>query len=243
MGWRGKLEETRTEDRSYVNQSEITRLITSRIGRCLQKNSEKEIKTKDKRIIKECRCNSRFLLSLYRQYEIIFGCYVFLTDECYSFSCQARSIKAAWQNPTSVSSPKLSRHVYLLHLVMIQMRKSSKTILIIDDDKDFQTILQAIFLKSGYMVRSLFNGKIAESLRMLPHPDIILLDIDLPDLNGVEVGKQLKSNAETKDIPVIMVSANPYLDQLCKEAGAVDFVQKPFTLNTLIQKVRDRLAA
>lgn len=123
------------------------------------------------------------------------------------------------------------------------MRKSSKTILIIDDDKDFQTILQAIFLKSGYMVRSLFSGEIAETLRVLPHPDIILLDIDLPDLNGVEVGKQLKSNAETKDIPVIMVSANPYLDQLCKEAGAVDFVQKPFTLNTLIQKVRDRLAA
>lgn len=126
---------------------------------------------------------------------------------------------------------------------MIQMRKSSKTILIIDDDKDFQTILQAIFHKSGYMVRSLFSGKITETLRMLPYPDIILLDIDLPDLNGVEVGKQLKSNVETKDIPVIMVSANPYLDQLCKEAGAVDFVQKPFTLSTLIQKVRDRLAA
>jgi FixJ family two-component response regulator len=40
-----------------------------------------------------------------------------------------------------------------------------------------------------------------------------------------------------------MVSANPFVDELCKEAGAVDFVQKPFTLKTLIQKVRDRLAA
>ena len=126
---------------------------------------------------------------------------------------------------------------------MRQTRPSSKTILIIDDDIDFQTILRTIFHQSGFMVRSLFSGQLGDSLRKGPQPDIILLDIDLPYLNGVEVGKQLKSNEQTKNIPVIMVSANPFLDQLCREAGAVDFVQKPFTLQSLIQKVRERLSA
>lgn len=116
-----------------------------------------------------------------------------------------------------------------------------KTILIIDDDKDFQTILTVTLNQSGFMVRSLFNGEIAETLEEQPVPDIILLDIDLPFANGVEVGKQLKLNASTRDIPVIMVSANPFLDQLCKEAGAIDYVQKPFDVKTLIQKVEERL--
>ena len=116
-----------------------------------------------------------------------------------------------------------------------------KTILVIDDDKDFQTILKVTLNQSGFKVRSLFDGEIAHSLDEQPAPDIILLDIDLPFANGVEVGKQLKSHASTKDIPVIMVSANPYVDELCKEAGANDFVQKPFALKTLIDKVEQRL--
>jgi two-component system phosphate regulon response regulator PhoB len=122
-----------------------------------------------------------------------------------------------------------------------EMMQPGKLILIIDDDKDFQTILKVTFNQSGFVVRSLFGGEINETLDVQPFPDIILLDMDLPFANGVEVGKQLKSKASTRDIPVIMVSANPYLDELCKEAGAIDFVQKPFDLKTLIQKVQERL--
>jgi DNA-binding response OmpR family regulator len=122
------------------------------------------------------------------------------------------------------------------------MMQRGKIVLIIDDDRDFQTILKVILNQSGFEVRSIFNGEISRTLKEKPSPDIILLDVDLPHTNGVEVGKQLKSNASTKDIPVIMVSANPYVEELCKAAGANDYVQKPFTLKTLIQKVRERLA-
>lgn len=115
----------------------------------------------------------------------------------------------------------------------------AKIVLVIDDDRDFQTILKVTLNQSGFLVRSLFDGSITDTMNEKPSPDIILLDVDLPFANGVEVGKQLKSNASTKDIPVIMVSANPYVDQLCKEAGANDYIQKPFTLNTLMQKVRE----
>jgi DNA-binding response OmpR family regulator len=121
------------------------------------------------------------------------------------------------------------------------MGQAGKLILVIDDDEDFQTILKVTLNQNGYDVRSLFNGHLGSSIYEQPAPDVILLDIDLPYVNGVEVGKQLKSNASTKDIPMIMVSANPYVDELCREVGAEDYVQKPFTLKTLIQKVQDRL--
>jgi two-component system phosphate regulon response regulator PhoB len=121
------------------------------------------------------------------------------------------------------------------------MRQPEKLILIIDDDKDFQTILKVTLNQSGYNVKSLFDGQIAPAIDEQPVPDVILLDVDLPYANGVEVGKQLKSHASTKDVPVIMVSANPYVDELCREVGAADYVQKPFTLKTLIQKVQATL--
>jgi len=122
-----------------------------------------------------------------------------------------------------------------------EMVQPRKIILVIDDDKDFQTILKVTLSESGFSVRSLFDGEIAATFDQQPYPDVILLDIDMPYANGVEVGKQLKSNESTKDIPVIMVSANPYVDELSKEAGAVGFVRKPFTLKTLIQKVQSTL--
>ena len=124
----------------------------------------------------------------------------------------------------------------------MEMMQSGKIILVIDDDEDFQTILKVTLNQSGFQVRSLMDGELAQTLNEVPFPDIILLDIDLPYANGVEVGKKLKSNASTRDIPVIMVSANPFVDELCKEAGANDYVQKPFTLKTLMEKVNESLS-
>ncbi len=121
------------------------------------------------------------------------------------------------------------------------MSESEKIILVIDDDQDFQTILRVSLNQSGFCVRSLFDGRLNSTLSEQPFPDVILLDIDLPYANGVEVGKLLKSNESTRDIPMIMVSANPYVDELSKQVGAADYVQKPFALKTLIQKVRATL--
>lgn len=118
---------------------------------------------------------------------------------------------------------------------------SGKIILVIDDDQDFQTILKVTLNQNGYDVRCLFDGEISATMQEQPVPDVILLDVDMPFANGVEVGKLLKSNALTRHIPVIMVSANPYVDELSREVGAADFVQKPFTVQTLIQKVQAML--
>ena len=114
--------------------------------------------------------------------------------------------------------------------------------MVIDDDRDFQTILRVMLTQNGFEVRSIFDGDGLSELLQEPPPDIILLDADLPVKNGVEVGRQLKSHHSTRNVPVIMVSANPFVDDLSREAGAIDFVQKPFTLKALIQKVEDHLA-
>lgn len=121
------------------------------------------------------------------------------------------------------------------------MGQSEKIVLVIDDDQDFQTILRVSLSKSGFNVRSLFNGEITPTIQEQPFPDVILLNVDLPYASGVEVGKQLKSNDSTKDIPVIMVSANPYVDKLSREVGAAGYVQKPFALQTLLEKVQSTL--
>ena len=120
--------------------------------------------------------------------------------------------------------------------------ETGKIILIIDDDRDFQTLLRATLNQSGFEVRSVFDGEISTLLTREPRPDIILLDMDLPVANGIEVGRLLKLHEATRDVPVIMVSANPFLDNLSREAGAIDFVQKPFAIRTLIEKVEDHLA-
>jgi DNA-binding response OmpR family regulator len=120
--------------------------------------------------------------------------------------------------------------------------ETAKVILVIDDDRDFQTILRASLHQSGFEVHSVFDGQICTALATEPRPDLILLDMDLPVANGVEVGRLLKLNESTRDVPIIMVSANPFLDDLSREAGAIDFVQKPFALKTLIDKVEDHLA-
>ena len=121
------------------------------------------------------------------------------------------------------------------------MMPSGKIVLVIDDDQDFQTILKVTLNQNGFDVRCVYNGEISSTMQEQPAPDVILLDVDLPFANGVEVGKLLKANEMTRHIPVIMVSANPYLDELSREVGAADFVQKPFTVQTLIEKVQATL--
>src|SRR5690606_10013247 len=69
------------------------------------------------------------------------------------------------------------------------MTPCEKVVLVIDDDSDFQTILRVTLNQNGYYVRSLMNGRIDPTIHELPMPDLILLDVDLPYANGVEVGK------------------------------------------------------
>ncbi|MEL6578140.1 MAG: hybrid sensor histidine kinase/response regulator [Cyanobacteria bacterium J06621_12] len=117
-------------------------------------------------------------------------------------------------------------------------------ILIVDDTPQNLHLLKDILTKYDYKVRPVPNGKLALSAAEISPPDLILLDIMMPDLNGYEVCKQLKSNPKTKDIPVIFISAvNEAVDKVKAFAiGGADYINKPFQIHEVLMRVKNQLA-
>lgn len=120
----------------------------------------------------------------------------------------------------------------------------NRKIIIVEDDAAISDILGIILTKNGYIVEEYMEGKpVMEYDR--PWPDLFLLDKQLADIDGLEICRHLKQQEETKDIPVIILSATPNLDQLAKEAGADAYIEKPFTsthlLNTISNCIQDAM--
>lgn len=114
---------------------------------------------------------------------------------------------------------------------------SPKKIFIIEDDESVQQIMKLIFQKSGYEIEFSADGQ-AVYVERQQWPDLFLLDKHLLGNDGLEICRYLKSKNETKNIPVIMLSATPGIEPLAKEAGADDFMEKPFNSSRLIDKVQ-----
>lgn len=114
---------------------------------------------------------------------------------------------------------------------------SKKRILIFDDDTIILEVISIIFEDAGYEVKiSETSHDIIEKVADF-HPDVILMDNWIPNIGGVEATQMLKSHPEFKDIPVIYVTANNDISALAKEAGADDYIAKPFDLVDLEEKV------
>ena len=101
----------------------------------------------------------------------------------------------------------------------------------------YRICLKIILEKQGYEVKLYSLGKPAIK-NNAPLPDMFLLDKQLPDIDGLDVCRQLKANDETKKIPVVIISATPQIEELSKKAGANDFIEKPFSINTLLKTVK-----
>ncbi|MEO8962757.1 MAG: response regulator [Ginsengibacter sp.] len=111
-----------------------------------------------------------------------------------------------------------------------------KRILITDDDEDMQDIYKTIFERKGYEVEVVGEAnKIFENNYTIP--DLFLLDRQLSGHDGLNVCKFLRDQPATKDIPVIIVSASPGLSQFAPQAGANDFIEKPFEKKKLLDMV------
>jgi DNA-binding response OmpR family regulator len=112
----------------------------------------------------------------------------------------------------------------------------NKRILIVEDEVDLRELLKLVLQDSGYIVQTLSNGnKLLSSA--YDAPDLYIIDINLPGISGLEICTHLKSKEHTKDIPVIIISANPELSGLSKDAMADDYIQKPLNKDTLLKKV------
>ncbi len=120
---------------------------------------------------------------------------------------------------------------------------ATKTILVVDDVPVNIQLLNTYLTAAGYEVESAADGKAAIRLVKEKRPDLILLDVMMPELDGFEVCKILKTDPESKFIPVIMVTALNELEDKIKgmDSGADDFLSKPFNKLELLARVRSLL--
>jgi len=119
----------------------------------------------------------------------------------------------------------------------------SKCILVVDDSKLFLFLSETIFKRVGSKVITATSGMQALKLVEEVKPDIVILDLMMPDMRGDEVCAKIKSDPKTKDIPVIIVTVYSNSEEIekCMKAGCDDFLIKPIDQNALIRKVAEIL--
>lgn len=118
------------------------------------------------------------------------------------------------------------------------------TILIVDDNPDNLALLMDLLVPRGYKVRPALSGEIALRAVAANPPELILLDVLMPDLDGYQTCQRLKADAASCDIPVIFISAlRDNAEMLAGfQAGAVDYITKPFQIEEVLARVRTHLS-
>ncbi len=121
--------------------------------------------------------------------------------------------------------------------------KNKKLVLVVDDNSENRKLLGNLLQANNYDVGSASDGERALEFIKNKHPDLILLDIIMPDMDGYEVCKKLKSNLETQYIPIIFLTAKTGTEDLVKgfEVGGVDYVSKPFNEIELLARVKTHI--
>ena len=118
-----------------------------------------------------------------------------------------------------------------------------RKILLVDDDAKSLRLLARTLADGEYDVRTADSGELALAAVGLSPPELILLDIKMPGIDGIEVCRRLKTSAQTREIPVVLVSGAPDFEDRLRglQSGAVDFIDKPFRPEELLARVRIHL--
>ena len=116
-------------------------------------------------------------------------------------------------------------------------------ILVVDDTPVNLKLISDLLTKDGYRVRAARDGNMALTSALSKPPELILLDIKMPDMDGYEVCAQLKNDPSTRDVPIIFISALNDTEDIVKafEAGGVDYVTKPFKFREVLARVENQL--
>lgn len=119
----------------------------------------------------------------------------------------------------------------------------SASILIVDDEPNNLKVLHGLLTQYGYDVRAVRDGKTALEAAQSLLPDIILLDIRMPEMDGYEVCNRLKANKATRDIPVIFISALNHVTDIVQafQVGGVDHISKPFQFAEVLARIENHL--
>ncbi|MEO5681748.1 MAG: response regulator [Chitinophagaceae bacterium] len=114
---------------------------------------------------------------------------------------------------------------------------SPAKILVVDDDEEIGIMLQMILEHKGFSVIILKRTEQAEETMSRHTISLVILDMLIAGVKGTDVCMRLKANSNTAHIPVMMITALPEAEEICKQAGADDFLNKPFELDSLITKI------
>ncbi|RZK80251.1 MAG: response regulator transcription factor [Pedobacter sp.] len=117
-----------------------------------------------------------------------------------------------------------------------------KRIHVLEDDEDIRYIIGVLLKDEGYELQ--LSSTFAEMKTKLKDsvPDLFILDVMLPDGDGASICKDLKSDIFTKHIPIIVMSANDQNKQISLDAGANDYISKPFDIDYIVRRINAQLA-
>jgi CheY-like chemotaxis protein len=114
----------------------------------------------------------------------------------------------------------------------------SNRILVVDDSRDFRNLMVDLLGAVGYQVATAANGSAAIPQAVAFQPGLILMDVQMPDLDGCEACRRIKRHPELSDIPVMLMSGDSGAASKAVAAGADAFMPKPFGLDRLVARIR-----
>lgn len=110
-------------------------------------------------------------------------------------------------------------------------------ILVVDDDPDISMMLKLMLEFKGYAVNTAERAEETHALLKDNKIDLVIMDMLLSGVNGTDICADIKKNEATRSVPVMMISAHPNARELCLEAGADDFISKPFDMQEILAKI------
>ena len=116
--------------------------------------------------------------------------------------------------------------------------KKEFAILILDDDPDICAMLKMVLEYHGYPTSDAENEKQAKDILSAGPIDLIIMDMLLSGADGTDICSRLKKDQVTASIPILMFSAHPNARKICLDAGADDFISKPFEMNDMLSKIQ-----
>lgn len=118
-----------------------------------------------------------------------------------------------------------------------------KKILIVDDEADIIEILQFMLESNGYECIKAFDGEEGLKLAREANPDLIILDVMMPKINGYKISRLLKYDNKYKNIPILMITARSQKEDkiIGEETGADEYITKPFQIDYVLEKVKSYL--
>ena len=116
----------------------------------------------------------------------------------------------------------------------------SKRILVVEDQEDNRQILRDLLGSAGYQMTEAWDGETGVSAAKEQHPDLILMDIQLPIMDGYTVTRRIKANPALRSIPIIAVTSHALdgEEQIARSAGCDDYVPEPYSPRQLLAKIR-----